>query len=128
MTRRTERFSDLLLETLSELLARCSGLHLLVTSRATLRLRGEHQLPHLRWRTPAQALQRGAVLAVHRQQLAAPFERGPHQRPADDQRLLVGECQPQAPLKKNLCSHRTLFAQQAQQQMFGPDVPVLQAI
>ncbi len=63
---------------------------------------GEGQARDLRGRTPAQTLERGTVLAVHRHQLARARagERTPHQRAAHDQRLLVGEREPRAALER----------------------------
>ena len=42
--------------------------------------------------------------------------------------FIAHRVQPQAAFIKNLGRHRTVFAEQAQQQMFGADVTVLQAI
>src|SRR6266404_5500822 len=36
--------------------------------------------------------------------------------------------QTQSALEQDLCGHRALFAQKTQQQMFSPNVPVLQAV
>ena len=60
---------------------------------------GEREALHRARVAPAQALERRAVLAVHRHQLAAARERPAHQRAADHQRLLVRERQPRAALE-----------------------------
>jgi predicted ATPase/DNA-binding XRE family transcriptional regulator len=49
---------------LSAMLARCPALHLLVTSRSTLRLRGEHQLPIPPLPVPDEGLGAPALLAT----------------------------------------------------------------